>query len=231
VLKTFALIVRRPDLEREEFRRHYEEIHSPLALPLLEGTVRYVKYHLLEDLSGRADFDVISGFWYASPEAAVAAMRRFDGPEGVPIREDEQTFMDTARNTFFVVSEVDRQGNDAGADVGTDVGEVEGGQGSDQCFVFVKAPALERDAYLEGFDVRASERLRDAFRRPGFVLTHQVLGAPDAAWDRVLQVRTVAATRPEGVAEWTAQEEGMGATVLVVRTRLYETVTPWDLPG
>ena len=94
MLKTFALIARRPDLTREAFREHYEEIHSPLALPLFEGLDRYVKYHLERDLVGHADFDVISTFWYESAERAIASQQRFDGPEGEPIKRDEATFMD-----------------------------------------------------------------------------------------------------------------------------------------
>jgi len=32
MVKTIALIKRKPGLSREEFIRHYEEVHAPLAL-------------------------------------------------------------------------------------------------------------------------------------------------------------------------------------------------------
>ena len=105
-MKTLALIVRRADHSREAFRKHYEEIHSPLAMQtVMQGTSRYVKYHLREEIHGAAAFDVISAFVYRDPTAAAALFARVQGPEGERIRADEQTFMDTARNRSSSVTE------------------------------------------------------------------------------------------------------------------------------
>src|SRR5258706_11806269 len=105
-MKTLALIVRRPDLTRDEFRDHYEDVHAPLAVrTLLEGTTRYVRNHLREELFGRPTFDVVSAFWYRDAAAAVGVMRRTETPAGDAIRRDELTFMDKPANTFFAVTE------------------------------------------------------------------------------------------------------------------------------
>jgi len=222
LLKTFALIVRRPDLPRDEFRRHYEEEHSPLALPLLEGLVRYVKYHVCEELHGPAHFDVISGFWYWSADAAMATVARVEGPEGEAIRADELSFMDKERNTFFAVAEEPR--------VGTS--EDEGGEGSEHVFVLVKAPGDGARPYLRSFDERAWPGLVEALGTPAFVLHHRVLGAGEpSAWDLVTQIRGKERPDPAALARWAAGEQEAGAQVAVVRTQLHETGTPWEMPA
>src|SRR5688572_33355674 len=105
-MKTLALIARRRDIDRAEFRDHYEDIHAPLAVrTLLEGTKRYVRHHLRDELFGRPAFDVVTGFWYRDAAAAVEIMRRTETPAGDPIRRDELTFMDKPANTFFAVTE------------------------------------------------------------------------------------------------------------------------------
>src|SRR2546427_6596213 len=105
-LKTLALIARRRDLGRGEFRDHYEQVHAPLAVrTLLEGTTRYVRHHLREELYGRPGFDVVTAFWYRDAAAAAEIMRRTETPAGEAIRRDELTFMDKPANTFFAVTE------------------------------------------------------------------------------------------------------------------------------
>lgn len=219
MLKTLALIVRRPDWEREAFRRHYEEVHSPLALPALEGLVRYVKYHLEADLHGRARFDVISAFWFADVEAAMATLRRLEGPAGDAIRRDERSFMHRERNVSFAV------GERALAD-----GE-EGGAGSRQAFVLLKAPGDGVEGYVGGFAGRAWPGLAAAFGAPRFALVHRSLSlAEPPPFDLVLQLREDADCDARALAAWAAEEEARGARVLAVRTRLHETDTLWEAP-
>ena len=217
MLKTFAMIVRRPDVDRDAFRKHYEEIHSPLALPLLEGLVRYVKYHVTDELHGEAGFDVISSFWYTSAAAAGATVARVEGPEGEAIRADEQTFMDKAKNTFVVVAEQTPE-SERGP---------EGAEGSEQCFVLVKAGANDREPSLDAFDARAWGGLEEAFGGAAYASPHRVLGDASTPYDRVMQLRPAAPFEPASVVRWAAHEASHGTRVVAVRTRLYETETPW----
>ena len=105
MIRTLSLIKRRADIERSDFREHYETVHAPLALPHMTGLVRYVRYHLEEELFGEVAFDVISAFWYRDAESAGRMLEVLQGPAGQPILEDELTFMDKPANTFFSVSE------------------------------------------------------------------------------------------------------------------------------
>ena len=209
MLKTFALIARRPDITRDAFREHYEEIHSPLALPLFEGLDRYVKYHLERDLVGHADFDVISTFWYESAERAIASQQRFDGPEGEPIKRDEATFMDQPRARILPVVEETLIDGD------------EGGEGSEQSFVFVKAPESGAEAYFADFAECQWPALRDAFGDPSFAQRQQVL-LPDAPLAHVVyQVR--GAPDADAISRWAQAETQRGASLLAITTRLYES--------
>jgi len=215
VLKTLAMIVRRSDFDRDAFRRHYEEVHSPLALPLLEGLVRYVKYHVVDELHGRAGFDVISAFWYASGEAAAATVRRVESADGEAIRRDELSFMDKQANRFVVVEE---RCLAEGA---------EGGEGTEHVFVLVKAQAAEAVAALDDLDARL---LGGPFGEPAFALQHVALGE-SGAFDRVTQLRLEKPLDRAALGDWAAAEEAGGSRVLVLRTRLYETPTPWEAPS
>ena len=211
MLKTFALIVRRPDIDRDEFRRHYEEIHSPLALPHLEGLVRYVKYHLVDEIHGEAGFDVISGFWYRDAAAAAHTLHVIEAPEGEAIRQDERSFMDTEKNSFFAVEEAARHGDD-----GDDEGALHD-------FLMLRAPDADAERFLADFDAAAGTGMEHA----PFALGHRVLGNRERnAFDRVVQ--STHGDSDETRARCDAYVAD-GATVLAVRTRVHETPTPWTL--
>jgi uncharacterized protein (TIGR02118 family) len=105
VIKTLAFLVRRPDLSRAVFARHYEEKHVPLALPQLGGLVRYVRNHLGEREEDAERFDALTEFWYASAAEALAVAAVMRGDAGAAIRADELEFMDKPRNRSFAVEE------------------------------------------------------------------------------------------------------------------------------
>ena len=217
MIKTLALIKRRPDLSRSAFRDHYESVHAPLALPLMQGLERYVRHHVEAELYGEIVFDVLTAFWYRDAEAATAMMERFDSKRvpaplrreaGRALREDELRFMDKPANTFFAVSER-RLG--------------EGSEGETSVFVLVAKPEdmtrfdcsrrLVRDhlpALVEAIEAPAFALLRDAFP----------VGGGPLAWNAVLQLGT--AELP-GLESWAKAREAEGYRVAAVRTRRFET--------
>ena len=149
----------------------------------------------------------------------MATVERVDAPEGEPIRADEITFMDKERNTFFAAhAELRLEGE-------------EGGEGAEHTFVLVKAPDAETRGYLRAFDDGAWPGLVSVFGTPEFALHHRALGAGEpTAYDLVLQFRSKDAVDTAALARWCAGEEAKGAHVVAVRTRLYETETPWEMP-
>lgn len=208
MIRTLSLIKRRDDLDRETFRRHYEERHVPLARPLLDGLVHYARHHVLRDVRGPIGFDVLTAFVYADAEAASGVLDRVAGEAGAELRADELAFMDKPANTFFQASERLL---------------VAGDEGDEHLFVLVRRP--------EGVArVEASRRLtRDHWpeliascREPGYALLRDAFPAAGRAlvWDAVLQLRAGAA---EGLDRWARGLERQGFGVAAVATRRFET--------
>ncbi|MFP6608449.1 MAG: EthD domain-containing protein [Myxococcota bacterium] len=106
MIRTLALIVRRPDVTRRDFRDHYEDVHAPLALPHMKGLKHYLRNHVAEELNGvEPGFDVMTEFGYARAEDVAHIVGILQSPEGEPILRDELTFMDKERNTFFAIGD------------------------------------------------------------------------------------------------------------------------------
>lgn len=208
MLRILALIKKLPALSRDEFREHYEGNHAPLALPLLDGLERYVRYHVEEDLVGRVGFDVVTAFWYRDEQAADALFARLDGPEGRAIREDELRFMDKPANRFFPVSERSWQSGD---------------EGERSVFVFVRRPPgkTRSDA--------SREIARDHWPRlcapggaGGFALLRDGfgMGGAEPAFDSVMQLGTVDTA---SLRTWAESLGGEGWEVVAVGVRRFET--------
>ncbi|MEM8498955.1 MAG: EthD domain-containing protein [Pseudomonadota bacterium] len=96
--KFIALIPRRQDVSREFFQNYYETQHAPLALGYFRGFTKYLRNHIVEELSGSApDFDVFSEFWYESIEELRKSGAFLESELAPIIREDERQFMDQPR--------------------------------------------------------------------------------------------------------------------------------------
>lgn len=214
MIRTLALIKRRPDLERAAFREHYESVHAPLALPLMDGLVRYVRYHLDDVLrggeGGEVGFDVLSAFWYADAESTARMMERLEGEEGRAILEDELTFMDKPANTFFPVSERLLLADGAGD------------EGAEQIWVLLARPEemsrtdfsrrLLRDDWPR-FTKRTKE-LAFGLLRDGFPVANV---AP--AWDALFQLRGDEAA----ILDWADTLADGASRMVVLRTTRHET--------
>lgn len=90
-LKALALMPRRPDLTREQFRRYYETQHTPLALRYFRFH-KYVRNHLLT--APEIGFDCVSEFWPCDLAATFALMQ---SEVGERMRADERQFTDQPR--------------------------------------------------------------------------------------------------------------------------------------
>lgn len=106
MIKTIALIHRKDGISREEFARHYEESHAPLALKLFPQIKKYVRNHVVDfpDMGG-PEFDCISEFWFDSVEDAMAVAELAQSEAGQTIRDDEDKFMDSSKTISLMVEE------------------------------------------------------------------------------------------------------------------------------
>ena len=106
MIKVMVMIKRKPGISHEEFCRHYEEVHVPLALKLLPTIRKYVRNHVVA-LPGTEElgFDCITEFWYDDMEGAQASLDTLNSDAGQVISDDEATFMDKDKQVVFLVDE------------------------------------------------------------------------------------------------------------------------------
>ena len=106
MVKTIVLIKRKSELSREEFEKHYEEVHAPLALKHLPMIKRYVRNHVVGVAGMEApDFDCLTELWFDTLEDAAKVIEFVQSDAGQVIRDDEQKFLDSDKTISFLVDE------------------------------------------------------------------------------------------------------------------------------
>lgn len=106
MLKFLALIPRKDDVSREYFAEYYENNHAPLALKYFRGFGKYLRNHIVEEISGEPpEFDVFSEFWYENLDQLIRTAKLLDGEHGPTIRHDEQQFMNQPASTVMPAEE------------------------------------------------------------------------------------------------------------------------------
>jgi hypothetical protein len=105
VFTIMAFLTRRTDVGRDDLIAHYEGHHVPLVLSLAPPPSSYRRDYPVDDATGPAGRpDVITTLTFpdrTSYESWVAAMYAPDSG----VAADEETFLDRARTTSFVVDE------------------------------------------------------------------------------------------------------------------------------
>lgn len=120
-IKQVALLRAKPGMSREDFIAYYENNHAPLAMRILQkgGKCIFARYirnfpmpgggfklsHVAHE-APKADFDVLSEFWFWNQ----AQYDEFLGLCGVPeigqaLAKDEENFFDRSKVTIFMVDE------------------------------------------------------------------------------------------------------------------------------
>ena len=110
MVKAIALLKRKPGLSLEQFRKHYEEVHAPLAKRLFPFIRRYVRNYVttMPFSSGNKEpkFDCITEEWFDNTEGFQTMMDIYVSETGRPIREDEKELFDMTRVVYLFVEEV-----------------------------------------------------------------------------------------------------------------------------
>jgi uncharacterized protein (TIGR02118 family) len=103
MLKFMVVLYRRPDLTREQFRRHLEEVHGPLAKNL-PGLRKYIQNHVSDDPKRKSPgWDAIVELYFDDWTAMEAA---WASPQGEASDADLELFADLTRVTWSVVEEI-----------------------------------------------------------------------------------------------------------------------------
>jgi uncharacterized protein (TIGR02118 family) len=103
MLKFMVVLYRRPDLTSEQFRRHLQEIHGPLAMNL-PGLKRYVQNIVGDDPKRKPpEWDAIIELYFDDWSAMEAA---WASPQGAASDADLPAFSDLTRTTWSAVDEI-----------------------------------------------------------------------------------------------------------------------------
>lgn len=115
MIKVMMLVKRKPGMSREEFVRHYEEVHAPLSLKLLPYYAKYVRNHFVRTIEGgEPEFDCITEFWFEDAKTARALTDALGGSDvdggygtelGRIFHDDEERFIDRSTRVSFIVDE------------------------------------------------------------------------------------------------------------------------------
>lgn len=102
MLKFMVVLHKRPDLTREEFRRHLQEIHGPLA-KALPGVRRYIQNFVCPDPKRAPAWDAIVELYFDDWPSMEAA---WESPQGAASDADLHAFADLSRTTWSAVDEI-----------------------------------------------------------------------------------------------------------------------------
>lgn len=110
MFKVLILIKRKPGMSIEDFRRHYEENHAPLAMRMVPNLKRYVRHYAAPypDAASMPDIpcDVITEFGFDDRADFERGMAYIQDPERSPILvEDEERFIDRDSVRFFMIED------------------------------------------------------------------------------------------------------------------------------
>ena len=105
MIKAISFLSRKPGLPREEFIKHYEEVHAPLAMKHFPFK-RYVRnYPIVADGAEGPGFDCITEVWFETMEDCEAAAAFSASEDYRVISDDEERFMDRSKIVAFLVDE------------------------------------------------------------------------------------------------------------------------------
>ena len=105
MLKSFALLPKKPGISDEQFHRHWREVHAPLALRI-PSLRRYVQSHRLpQQIPGfsTTPYEGIAEVWFDDLETTLRLRESPEYLEGA--FRDEPNFIDTAGLTRLVTRE------------------------------------------------------------------------------------------------------------------------------
>jgi uncharacterized protein (TIGR02118 family) len=105
MIKSVAVIKRRPGLTREEFCRYWKTEHGPLASRIIPGLRKYVQCHPVAIVGIEIEFDGIAEIWWDNTEALEQYLGWRKTNEARPLIEDEQKFIDTSQTVRFFAQE------------------------------------------------------------------------------------------------------------------------------
>ncbi len=117
MIKFVMCVTRHPDLSREQFLDYWKNQHGPFFMQNADAmrAKKYLQCHtidsplnagLRESRGMMAEYDGVAEVWFDSEADLIEAMSSAEGQKlGAALLEDENTFIDHARSSAFIVEE------------------------------------------------------------------------------------------------------------------------------
>jgi len=110
MIKIVALLKRRAGLTPAEFTEYYEQRHAPLFARVIppeveQVIVHYAQNHAVALGGGAPAWDCVTEIGFRDLAGMRVWSAWYRGPRGAVLREDEETFMDTAARVVVVTDE------------------------------------------------------------------------------------------------------------------------------
>ena len=118
MIKRMTLIVRRADMSKEDFHRHWREVHGPLVARM-PGVLKYVQHHFDGEIPAYVKeapelvVDGIAEIWFDTLENATLAMDTADAAQRAAM---EDGFKMSGRSKTYIVSQDEFEIPTTGAD-------------------------------------------------------------------------------------------------------------------
>jgi uncharacterized protein (TIGR02118 family) len=107
MFKVISMLKRNPALTPEQFRKHYEEVHAPLARKTFPFIRKYVRNYVMPAPAGKEPgFDCITEQWFDDKGAFKKMTEIYATEAGRPVWEDEKKVFDMTRLELLFVEEV-----------------------------------------------------------------------------------------------------------------------------
>lgn len=117
MIKFVMNLTRHPKMNREEFKKYWEQNHAPLFLKNAEklGAKKYVQsltidsslnQGLRESRGMLSEFDGVAEVWFESELALIEGMSSPEGQEiAAALQTDENNFIDHSKSAAYIVQE------------------------------------------------------------------------------------------------------------------------------
>ena len=104
MIKAISLLKRKPGISLEEFCKHYEEVHVPLAMKHFPFQ-KYARNYIASPGAEELGFDCITEVWFETMKDCEAAAAFSTSKDYKVISDDEEKFMDRDKIVAFIVEE------------------------------------------------------------------------------------------------------------------------------
>jgi uncharacterized protein (TIGR02118 family) len=104
MIKAISLLKRKRGISLEEFCKHYEEVHVPLAMKHFPFK-RYARNYIASPGSEELGFDCVTEVWFETMADCEAAAAFSASKAYKVISDDEKKFMDRDKIVAFIVDE------------------------------------------------------------------------------------------------------------------------------